>query len=171
MKALALLCVVGCFDGHGIGQKEAAVVDGYDHSCSLRTLPPATTCGVPPEELPCCAVQTAAGEEQLDCCPLASVFVHRLCADGEPVCTEGGSYPDTCAGLVCPPKSWPCPDQNLCCNELGSLGPRGCTIDLVTYEGSCRTIAVPGNNLCVGVYRVHGRFVRVTLPDGASAPD
>src|SRR5262249_45626848 len=97
MRGLALLFVAACSAVQGVGQQEAAEL--VDHTCKASTLP--TTCGVPPDELPCCAVQTAAGEEQINCCPAGGVFVHRLCADGTPKCASG-RYPDTCQGLSCP---------------------------------------------------------------------
>lgn len=137
--------------GHGQGHE-------VDHTCTLATLP--STCGVAPADLPCCAVDTEAGEEQMDCCPSSKIFIHRICADGAPSCPAGGTYP-TCAGVVCPPLSAPCTDGPGCCNECGQIGPRGCSVcDSATYDTVCNTRGLRHRDVCIGTFDVGGEIDR-----------
>jgi hypothetical protein len=158
MKAasfFSILLLVGCDTGT-VSVQSAQQASRVDHTCTLSTLP--TTCGVPADQLPCCAVQTDRGEEQIDCCPNSAFYLHRLCAAGVPTCTLGGQYPNTCQGLVCPPLSWPCTDQAGCCNDGGQIGPRGCSImEKLSYDGSCDTFGPPGNTMCIGTYEYQGQ--------------
>jgi hypothetical protein len=157
---------IGTAEPAASGQQ--AVSEPFNHQCTLTTLP--TTCGVPPEQLPCCAVFTPAGEVQMNCCPAFSLLTLRTCADGAPQCPLGGSYPN-CPGVVCPALSSPCADGVGCCNECGLIGPKGCCKgEKLPFNSRCEVIGVPGQDICIANYDSHGRSVHVTLPDGRNAP-
>jgi hypothetical protein len=159
--ACTLLLLAGCGSPQVDANRQAVQVD---HTCTVSRLP--TTCGLPPEQLPCCALHTPDGEEQLACCPSGGFFVHKLCAAGVPQCQHGEYLQKSCKGLVCPPLSWPCAEG--CCNACGQIGPLGCCIiEADPFDASCGTFGVPGRDICMGQYQYQSKTTRVSVPDGA----
>ena len=175
LAALSSACGAGAGPGESkalrSGEVQLTAAAGTNYNCNTNTLP--ATCGVSLQDLPCCAIFTSEGEEQMNCCPSAGLFNHRLCSsDGaRPTCPSGGTYPG-CANVICPPLTWPCPDLGGCCNRCGLIGPRGCSIcDQAAFQGGACSIArTAPAGVCVEKFEAQGQSRCLTVPGAASLP-